>query len=309
MKAAPAAAQTGSNPQTYISGKGADSGTCVIAAPCLTLTYTLTQTQANGDVYIVDTWISPNENVIVTKGVGIHGGGNTASLGATTGTALTINAPTAITGVTLTDLEIWNPSGAATNGIVFNSGGPGTGLFLIHTNVDGFSGVGLTFSPNTSGGNIKLIISQNSRIQGNTGGILIRPVGSTNIRVEIKDGEITNSGNTFGFKIDTTAGAAAVYAEIVDFLILNAGSNGITVDAPTNPGEVLVSGTHLSQAGNFGVYSNGANASIILDNSRITYSSVAVSNNAGGIVASYGNNGINMNETNNTGILTPQGLH
>jgi hypothetical protein len=307
LNAAPVAAQTGSNPQTFISGDGRDKGICTIDRPCLTLSYTLTQTRAGGDVYIVDTWVSPNENVTITDSVDIHGGGNTANFGAATGTALTINAPST-SPVTLTNLIITN-FGTATNGIVFNSG---SALNLGHTNVIGFSNVGLTFSPNTSGGNSKLHILRNSAINGNGnggsgGGILISPAGSTGAHVEIKDATIRNSG-MFGVMIDTTAGAAPVNVEIVDSLILHSGTNGILVLAPTNFGFVLVSGTHISHGAN-GVVANGANAVTLLDNSRIINTNVGVVSIGGGIVASYGNNGITFNSTNNTGILTPQALH
>jgi hypothetical protein len=186
----------------------------------------------------------------------------------------------------------------------------GSKLRLKGTRVAGFDGVGILLSPNTSGGTTKLIMEENSGANGNGGGnILVRPVGSTAVRVEISNARIYEGGG-FGFKIDTTAGTGAVNAEIVDSMMFSAGTNGITVNAPTVAGSVVVSNTHINNSANFGVYANGANATILLNNSTITNSAVAgVMNNGGGTVASYGNNGINLNANNNTGILTLQSLH
>jgi hypothetical protein len=214
LNAAPVAAQTGSNPQTYLSGDGKDKGACQIDKPCLTLTYALTQTQAHGEVDVVDTWVSPNENVTITGSVFIHGNELQASFGATTGTALTINAGSGDN----IGLHHLNIGGTATNGVVFNSGNT---LTLIHTSVAGFSGVGLTFNPNTSGGSSKLIMAETSKVNGSgNGNILIRPVGSTNAHIEIRD-SLIYEGGSFRVSIDTIAGTGGVSAVIVNSSMSN----------------------------------------------------------------------------------------
>jgi len=304
MNVEPASAQTGSNSETYISHAGSDSGNCA-SAPCVTLTYTLTQTRPGGHIYVIDGILSPNENVTITGAVSIDGGIYSGSFGATAGTAFTINAGSSDT-IKLANVEIHN-FGSATNGIVFNSGGA---LALENTIVGKFSNVGLTFSPNTSGGNSELALWANSRITGNdNGNILVKPVGSTNVFMEMKDVIIDTSNNAFGVRIDTTAGTGVVDADIANALIVNPGTNGVLVLAPTTPASVLISDTHISQAAVYGVVADGADATILLNNSTITYSGTGVSSIAGGIVGSYGNNGINLNTNNNTGILTPQTQH
>jgi hypothetical protein len=222
-----------------------------------------------------------------------------------TGTALTINAGISDK-VTVRDLKIKN-YGTATNGIVFNSGGA---LTLEHAKVSEFSNIGLTFSPNTGGGTSNLFIYRDVEISGNAGGnILLRPVGATNVLAGIKD-SIIGVSKVYGFKIDTTGGVAPVRAEIVDSLIASVGSNGITVNAPTSAGEVFATGIHISDAATYGVYANGANATIVLNNSSIIRSGVlGVANSAGGIVASFGNNAITLNANDNTAILTPRAPH
>jgi hypothetical protein len=148
-------------------------------------------------------------------------------------------------------------------------------------------------------------------ISGNAGGnILLRPVGTTNVLADIKDSIVAVSKNVYGLKIDTTGGVAQVRAGLYDTLIASVASNGITVFAPTNVGEVFASGIHVSDAANYGVYANGANATIVLNNSSIIRSGVlGVANSGGGIVASYGNNQITLNANDNTAILTPRAPH
>jgi hypothetical protein len=305
LNAAPAAAQTGSNPSTFVSGKGADSGTCVITAPCLTLTFALTQTQAGGDVYVVDEWVSLSENVTITGAVAVHGGSGNHVLGAASGNAVTINAGSGdtvnFTGIGITTL------GGAVNGIVFNSGNH---LTLQNSNVTSFSNIGIVFSPTTSGSSSKLDISDGSRLTGNKNGdILIRPLGSTGAHVQIRDSKIHGSSNAFGFKIDTTGGTGVVTAEIANSAFYDLSTNGVIVLAPSVSGHVSIYQTNIHHVTDFGVVADGAAAQILLDNSTINFTGTGVGSISGGIVASYGNNGINFNTSNNTGILTAQSLH
>jgi len=309
LNVGPAAAQTGSNEYTTLAETGSDSGTCV-SSPCRTLTYALTQTSPGGSVAVLNdtgNWYSLNENVTITGAVTIAGPGDVPSgFGAMTGTALTINA--AINDkVTVRDLKIEN-YGTATNGIVFNSGGS---LTLEHAKVSKFSNIGLTFSPNTSGGASNLFMYRDAEVTNNASGdILLRPVGSTNVLADIKDSILAVSKNVYGLKIDTTGGTAQVRAGLYDTLIASVGTNGITVYAPTYVGEVFATGIHISDAANYGVYANGANATIVLNNSSIIRSGVyGVASSAGGVVSSYGNNEITLNANDNTAILTPRAPH
>ena len=73
MNVEPALAQTGSNLATYISHAGSDSGNCV-STPCVTLTYTLTQTQPGGQVYVIDGILSPQLKRHAGGAVNIDGG-------------------------------------------------------------------------------------------------------------------------------------------------------------------------------------------------------------------------------------------
>lgn len=303
----PATAQTGSNIFTYLSATGSDSGTCV-TSPCRTLTYALTQTLPGGHVRVsslTGAWESINENVTITGSVHIAGSIFPSVLGATTGTALTINAGINDK-IAIHDMDITN-YGSATNGIVFNSGGS---LVLQHGEVSGFSNVGVTFSPNTSGGISRFGMFRDARVTNNANGnILLSPVGSTNVLANIKDSIIAVSQNGYGFKIDTTAGVAQVRAEIIDTWITSVGANGIAALAPTSTGQVFATGVHISDVTYYGALANGANATIVLNNTSIIRSLLGVGSNAGGIVASFGNNAITLNANNNTGILTPVAPH
>ncbi|MGH6812149.1 MAG: hypothetical protein ACREDM_07315 [Methylocella sp.] len=51
LSAAPA--QAGPN-RTFVSGKGTDSGACTRAAPCRSFAFALTQTNAGGEIDVLD---------------------------------------------------------------------------------------------------------------------------------------------------------------------------------------------------------------------------------------------------------------
>jgi len=117
---ASAPAQAAGSIVTYVSGKGADSGSCTPqSSPCRSFAYALTQTLPGGEIKALDPdgYGPVNINQAVSL-VGVVGASiNRASAGA----HITISAPTSAS-VTIANL-ILDGGGAATNGILFNTGG------------------------------------------------------------------------------------------------------------------------------------------------------------------------------------------
>jgi len=104
---------------TYVSGKGADQGSCTPqSSPCRSFAYALTQTSAGGEIKALDPdGYGPVTISQAVSLVGVEG----ASINRTSGTHITINAGPS-DAVAIANL-ILDGGGAANGGIVFNSGG------------------------------------------------------------------------------------------------------------------------------------------------------------------------------------------
>jgi hypothetical protein len=117
LSAAPA--EAGPN-RTWVSGTGTDSGACTRAAPCKTFAFALTQTAAGGEIDVLDP--AGYGLVTITKAISIiNDGVGAATIGTSSGNAITINAGATdsvhLRGLTLTGL------GSGLSGIVFQAGG------------------------------------------------------------------------------------------------------------------------------------------------------------------------------------------
>jgi hypothetical protein len=134
LAAAPAKANT--IPVTYVSGKGADSGTCASPAnPCRTFQFAVSQTAPGGEVKALNpaeygpVRIDKSISITGVEGAGIDTNGGSAIVIATpTGVVLTVH---------LANLLIQNVSGSGDFGI---GGGnpPGPQLTVTHCTVRGY---------------------------------------------------------------------------------------------------------------------------------------------------------------------------
>src|ERR1700723_1661519 len=117
VASSPAQAQNGSLTRSFVSSSGVDTNACTITAPCATFAEAYTKISANGIIAALD----PGKYgpLTIIGPVTINGNGWAAITGPSGGTAITINAGSG--NVTLTGLEI-DGAGAASNGIVFNTG-------------------------------------------------------------------------------------------------------------------------------------------------------------------------------------------
>ncbi|MFZ3328625.1 MAG: hypothetical protein WA231_23275 [Methylocella sp.] len=105
---------------TYVSGKGTDTGGCATpAAACRTFAYAITQTSASGIIIVIDP--ADYAPVTITKSISIVAdGGGPAGIFGGTGTAITINAGSAV--VNLRGLTL-DGEGTAAFGIALGSAG------------------------------------------------------------------------------------------------------------------------------------------------------------------------------------------
>src|SRR5215469_15253791 len=101
--------------RTFVSGFGSDSNPCSHAAPCRTFTRAISQTNAGGEVYVLDT--AGYGPFTITKTISVVAQGVTAGISVFSGDGIDINAGASDT-VILRGLTINNQGGV--NGIVFN---------------------------------------------------------------------------------------------------------------------------------------------------------------------------------------------
>jgi hypothetical protein len=124
--------------RTFVSGHGVDTNPCSLAAPCRSFAQALTQTNASGEITVLDSagygTLTINKSITITNPGGVEAGITT-----TAGqTAITINtSPTIV--VTLRGLTL-EGGGVGQNGI--SSGGGGT-LNIIGCVIKDFVNVGI----------------------------------------------------------------------------------------------------------------------------------------------------------------------
>jgi hypothetical protein len=203
--------------RTWVSGHGADQAGCgAPTAPCRSLQYAHDHVIAGGEIDILDP--AGYGAITITKAISIvNDGVGTAGVQATSGSAITINAGAA-DAVYLRGLNIDGVSGAADNGVLFNSG---ASLTVIDCVARHFGSDGIAFKPTT----------------GTTKVLVFNTVAS--------DNGVTGIG--FVYAPMATASVSAV----IDHVIANNGRNGIQIVAGDTSGTVSfnINGTVLLSGG------------------------------------------------------------
>jgi hypothetical protein len=294
LSAAPA--QAGPN-RTWVSGLGTDSGTCTLALPCRTFAFAITQTNANGEIDVLDpagygTVTIANAISIVNDGVGV------AAIGAPTGNGITINAGPGdsihLRGLTIEGL------GSGANGIQFN-----TGLSLAIENcvIRGFGGAGINISPSTLSS-----FSVSNTIASNNGGtgILVTPIGSAAVTGVLS--QVTTNNNVDGIILDGvfTTGAS-LKVTIVDSEASNNTIDGVLASTAAGQAPIAVM-LRNSVASNNGVGLSTFTATLRVGHSVVTGNATGVGT-SGGTIDIYGDNDIDGNTSNYTGVPTTIPTH
>jgi hypothetical protein len=196
--------------------------------------------------------------------------------------------------------------GTGSSGILFNTGG---NLTIENCVVRGFTIAGINISPSTSSSfSVSNTIASNNSSPGS--GIYVEPTGSAVVTGVLSKG-ITNN-NLEGIVVDGRSGALNV--TIVDSEVSN--NVNVGVQALGNPNSsvantvmlrnVVASGNKFS-----GLFADDR-AILRVAHSVVTGNNIGVNNNNGlptGIINSYGDNDIDGNTNNNTGVLTSLAMH
>ena len=172
--------------QTFVSAKGDDANPCEHDKPCRTIAAALAQTDAGGEVAVLDAGeygpFKVTRSVKVTAGGGVYAG-----VTATAGDAVHVEPPTG-SAVALRGLTITGKGGE--RGISYLAPGPsregsetepgGVTLHVEGCTVSGFSESGIAFRGHGS------LFVKDTTVRGNGGdGIGIRPATSASIRATV----------------------------------------------------------------------------------------------------------------------------
>jgi hypothetical protein len=224
---------------------------------------------------------------IVNDGVG------TAGITAGSGNAITIKAGATdsvhLRGLTLTGL------GTGTNGIKFNTGG---NLAIENCVIRNFANAGLNITPSTSSS-----FSVSNTIASNNGaGISVQPSGSAVVTGVLR--KIIADNNNAGIVAEGKFATGALNVVIADSETSNNNSGqGVFADSVSGaaPTSILVRNV-VSRFNAVGLLAD-ANSTLRVAHSVVTGNITGV-NTSGGTIFSYGDNDVNGNTTDNTGVLT-----
>jgi hypothetical protein len=282
LSAAPA--QAASN-RTFVSGKGTDTGTCTLAAPCKTFAFALNQTNAGGEIDVLDP--AGYGAVTITKAISIvNDGVGVAAIGVSSGNGITISAG-ATDSVHLRGLTIAGLS-SGSNGILFNTGG---NLAIENCVIRNFANAGLNIAPSTASSfSVSNTIASNNAVVG----IAVQRAASV-----VVSGVLSNvTANNNGSGINVAGSGASLNVTIANSEASNNSSVGVGATSAT----VLLHSVVASN-NNTGVVA-ATSSTLLLAQSVVTGNATGVFLTGGGILNSYGDNDINGNTTDNTGILT-----
>jgi hypothetical protein len=298
----------GPSSQTFVSATlGSDSNPCTRMSPCLTFAAALAQTNAGGEIDVLD----PGDfgPVTIAKSVSIYGdAAGVAGAIPSPGTSGIVVSAGSSDLINLRGLIFDGVNASGTSGVVFLSGAR---LHIENCVLLGFTASGMTFSPGTGSAVTTQLVVQDTTIHNNATGLLIRPTGGIAANAVLRRLHIDNNTGE-GLRVDGTAASGAINATLADSTAsLNAG-NGI--DAVSGPGNAAVDIMRVVAAsnGSAGIQSNqssGGTASVTVGSSVVYGNNVALAAIGGASLLTYSNNQVAGNVTNGSGFTGGATLH
>lgn len=271
VSAAPANAQA---TRTWVSGVGDDANPCSRTAPCKTFAGAISKTARGGEISVLDP--GGFGNVTITKSITINGtpGAGYGSIlvpAASTGIIINIIDPAdTLRTVRLNWLDI-NGAGTAANGIRILSSVPGSKVVVENTNIDGFTGRGIS-DERTSGG--RLAVNNTSVRHAGGAGIIVFPSSGPKIDATIHNVRSYNN----------QAGIAALGG--IKMMISNSDVAGNTIGLDAEGANTEIFADNVSVSGNgTGLFTTGGGA-IRLSNANVAFNTTGVI----GTVNSHSNN-------------------
>jgi hypothetical protein len=285
LPAIPAQAQ---NTRSFVSGLGNDLNNCSLAAPCRTFQHAHDQTNAGGEIAVLNT--AGYGAVNITKSISIvNPGGVEAGITVPSGgTAITINAPGAI--VALRGLTLEGASTGQT-GILFSSG---ASLNVRDSVIRNFSLRGINFASNSS--TLSQLFVSNTLVSDNgSDGIYIAPTGSgTTVGVLDHDEMEKNGAN--GLLVYLTSSTPTITVTVSNSVSANNGNDGIAAEAPFGGAlNVMVRSTTIANNTSGGLFTSGSGNQMRVTRSTITGNAFGWSALNTGTLMSYADNNFDGN--------------
>ena len=285
----------GPSVQTFVSATlGNDSNPCTRTSPCLTFAAALAQTNAGGEIEVLD----PGDfgPVTVTKAVSIAYDADSVA-GTTSGTSGIVVSAGAGDTIHLRGLVFDGANASGTSGVVFLSGAR---LHIEKCVFLAFTTSGITFSPGAGSATATQLIVQNTTIFNNATGLLIRPTGGIAAKAVLTRLHIDNN-TVEGLRVDGTGGSGTITAAFANSTASLNASNGI--DAVSGPGNATVDVMRVavSSNGSAGIQSNqasGGAASVTVGRSVLFANAIGIQATGGAGLLSYGNNQVTGNASN-----------
>ncbi len=263
---------TAGGQRSFVSGSGADVGTCTLTAPCRTFGYAITQTNSGGEVIVLDS--AGYGPVIITQSVSIiTPTGVYAGISASTGSAVTI--ATAGVHVVLRGLSL-NGTGGTTGVSMTN----GNRLSIESSVISNFSGNGIFVGAPADVRIVDTIVRDNGsygiQLQGGASGDIASSkifgngfigvaaegaVASTTSTVVVTDSVV--SGNQFGI-IARSLGPATgdTRVSVIRTTVANNSSSGVVAVSGSGASAILTLSSSLVARNACGVISSGAGAAL-----------------------------------------------
>ena len=283
-------------PDTWVSGSGADTGTCVITAPCRTFAYAHSQTNNNGSINVLSSGhFGP---LTITKSISIVAQGvEAAIISGAGGAGIIVQAGAGI--VSLRGLTI-DLRGGANHGISFVSGG------ALHVHDCVIRGVdnGIEFTP--ASGFIELSVSNSVIANYGDTGINIFPTGTARVKARLDRVQMENAQfHGLGVRGDSTT--AAVTVVVRDSVMDGGAGTGISVvENGVGTTTVMIERSTIMHYVH-GIASSGAGATVRIGDSTVTANGSFGFFNGSGAIVSYETNRVNGN--GNDGAATSTVAH
>ena len=285
------------NNRTWISGNGVDQAGCgPVAMPCRTLQYAHDNTNAGGEINVLDP--AGYGSVAIDKAISIiNDGVGTAGVLATSGNAIQISAGST-DAVILRGLTI-EGANTASNGIRINGVGS---LTIANCVIQGFTGRGIL---DFSGFNGTLRVL-NTTVAGNHDGILIAPAGNITSYDALLDRVVVVDNASNGLQVagDNSFGSGTLRVAVSNSLLSSNASGGLNVYSNTLQANVVITDSIMSGNGN-GAAIRGILPSIVtFGRNTIAHNNVGI-NIFNGTANTFGNNQFHNNSGDVSGTLTP----
>jgi hypothetical protein len=270
------------NTRSFISANGVDTNSCARTAPCRTLAFAITQTNAGGEINMLDP--AGYGPVTITKSISIvnDGVGSAGILVPPSSNGVIILAgPT--DAVNLRGLII-EGAGVGGTGIEFLSG---KSLTIENCVVRGLTQFGILFQPNASS---SLAVSNTFVSNNALGGISVFPVGlNLSVKIALDHIETHNNGND-GISVSGGGSTGTTSATVTDSVASNNVGGMSVFTAPAHAAVNLMVARSVAANNGQGVVADGPGATLWLGQSILTGNTQSWSAQNSGALLSFVDN-------------------